>query len=443
MSADLDRVVFDTSRAAEFLEKRALQSQTGQPAERFGDVVLKELADNALDAAESAKVAPEIEVSRAVEGELARITVADNGPGIPAGVVERILDFNVLVSDKAAYRSPTRGLQGNALKTLLGIPCALGVAAPVCIEACSVRHEIAVSIDPGGHVAVHYEQEASPRTTGTSVSIPLPAELKVDVARWTRRFAVFNPHAALIDHGSSGLPEAPRIYKPSIDGAWRKPLPTDRTSPHWYDETALKRLVFAHIGGSRNGHRDLPLGEFVRSFNGLSSPTKAKAVAAALPDITHLSGFESSPDAITALLAAMRAEAKILKPAVLGRVPEDHYRARLDDWFGVERFWFKRKTVIEDGVPWLLELAIAVTERPGGVFYGINYSPSFRDPLARTSFPSHELSGMGAEGFLRQSDAFPSHENDYRRAAVVHVVCPALEFLDKGKATLEVPDGDR
>jgi len=40
------------------------------------------------------------------------VTVTDNGPGIPDAVVERVLDFGNLFSDKATYRSPTRGPAG-------------------------------------------------------------------------------------------------------------------------------------------------------------------------------------------------------------------------------------------------------------------------------------------------------------------------------------------
>lgn len=119
--ADLQRTAFATSRALDFLELRALQSQTGQPADRFGDVVVKELIDNALDAAEAARVPPEITLTTAAIDGLLQLTVADNGGGIPAQVVTRILDFDRLVSTNAAYRSPTRGLQGNAWKTMLGI----------------------------------------------------------------------------------------------------------------------------------------------------------------------------------------------------------------------------------------------------------------------------------------------------------------------------------
>jgi DNA topoisomerase VI subunit B len=122
----LERRTFSVSRAADFLEVRALVSQTGQPEHRFGDVVVKELLDNALDACETTGVQPEITVTVETGGDVQRVTVADNGNGIPPEVVARILDYSTLTSDKALYRSPCRGAHGNALKTIIGIPHALG-----------------------------------------------------------------------------------------------------------------------------------------------------------------------------------------------------------------------------------------------------------------------------------------------------------------------------
>jgi len=61
-------------------------------------------------------------------------------------------------------------------------------------------------------------------------------------------------------------------------------------------------LVFSHIAHARNGGRDLPLGEFVRQFAGLTSTKKAKAVCAHLPGFAYLSDFEENPDAVGELL---------------------------------------------------------------------------------------------------------------------------------------------
>ena len=140
MSATLERTLFSTSRAAEYFAPRELQAQTGQPRERFAAVAFKELGDNGLDAAEAAGVAPEVAIEVVDDGGLLRLTVADNGSGLAPETVGRILDFETRTSDKAHYREPTRVAQGNALKTVLGIPTALGGRQPVFIEARGVRH---------------------------------------------------------------------------------------------------------------------------------------------------------------------------------------------------------------------------------------------------------------------------------------------------------------
>jgi len=179
----VQRTVFASPRAAEFLELRALQAQTGQPADAFGDVVVKELLDNALDAAESAGRAPIIEITVIDDEDVAFVTVTDNGAGIAAATVDDIADFTVLASDNAKYRGPARGAQGNALKTLLGIPFALDVTAPVVIDSEGVRHEPAVHLGAGGDVVVEHETSASDRTVGASVTVPLPETLELDPYR--------------------------------------------------------------------------------------------------------------------------------------------------------------------------------------------------------------------------------------------------------------------
>ena len=173
----VERTVFSTPRSGEFLELRALQAQTGQPAEAFGHVVVKELLDNALDAAETANRAPVVDIATRTDkyNEITFVTVSDNGAGITPATVAGLCDFNMLVSDKARYRGPTRGAQGNALKTLLGIPFALGVDAPVVIESAGVRHELRVTLDRVGDVVVTHKTTASDRTVGTSVTVPLPS----------------------------------------------------------------------------------------------------------------------------------------------------------------------------------------------------------------------------------------------------------------------------
>ena len=91
MSVELKRTTFETSRASEYFDARELAAQTGQPRENFAAVALKELMDNALDACETGKVAPVIELETGEEGGTIHLAVSDNGPGIKPETVRRIL----------------------------------------------------------------------------------------------------------------------------------------------------------------------------------------------------------------------------------------------------------------------------------------------------------------------------------------------------------------
>ena len=80
-------------------------------------VVLKELMDNGLDGSEEAEIAPVISIAVG-NGST---TIRDNGGGIETETIESILDYTIRVSSREAYVSPTRGAQGNALKTILAM----------------------------------------------------------------------------------------------------------------------------------------------------------------------------------------------------------------------------------------------------------------------------------------------------------------------------------
>src|SRR5262245_16624904 len=114
MSHLLQREVFETTRQLEYFSEKELSMQLGAAPARWGVVLIKELVDNALDACETARITPEIGITLTADG----LTVTDNGPGLPPGLIERSLDYDVRVSDKTCYVSPSRGQLGNALKCL-------------------------------------------------------------------------------------------------------------------------------------------------------------------------------------------------------------------------------------------------------------------------------------------------------------------------------------
>src|SRR5262249_32659784 len=102
----LKRETFKTSRLLDFCSERELTKQIGHGTDRWPLVILKELTDNAMDAAEEAGIAPVIEV----EVNNGAIVITDNGPGIAAETVVGILDFSVRVSSREASPSDRNGL---------------------------------------------------------------------------------------------------------------------------------------------------------------------------------------------------------------------------------------------------------------------------------------------------------------------------------------------
>ena len=116
----LTRVAFRVSRLMEFCGERELVNQTGHAVWAWPLVLVKELFDNALDACEEDEVAPEIEIIIDKDGT---VTIIDNANGIATETIEAVLDYSIRVSSREAYVSPTRGAQGNALKTILAMGC--------------------------------------------------------------------------------------------------------------------------------------------------------------------------------------------------------------------------------------------------------------------------------------------------------------------------------
>jgi signal transduction histidine kinase len=90
MNQRLERVAFKTSRLLDFVGRRELTAQIGHGVDVWPLVVLKELVDNSLDAAEEAGQAPAITIS--VTTDPGSISIIDNGPGMPAQTITDILD---------------------------------------------------------------------------------------------------------------------------------------------------------------------------------------------------------------------------------------------------------------------------------------------------------------------------------------------------------------
>jgi hypothetical protein len=466
----LHRTTFSQSRAAEYLDLDTLQKLTARPASDFPCVVVKELLDNALDAAETARVGvPHVGVRVRTDGDFLVLDVHDNGVGIPTDVVKRALDFSTLTSDKALYRTPTRGQQGNALKTIFGMPYALGDADPrIWIDSDAGvqphRHDIAVRLGAGEQVEIKHEvTPLADEVEGSRVRVWLPMTNRKllyaaraymgGIALLVRGYHLFNPHAMMTfscsgqdaDHGESGDADAvefaeshqPTAASEGSSDGYKKFMPDDLLVVHWFDARSFTRLVHSYVSHGE----DMPLGEFLGKFRGFTSKPKASAARRAVPDARKLSDL--SDDGAAALFGAMCSQVKEPSHKVLGDpLGERHLVGSLRKLYSYGgRSWYKSIKTHLNSAPAVLEAAVVETGVRGALFIGLNNSPAYADPLADQylsySTQSELISGVGIEGFLKDAKVKPGEGV----VVAVHIMAAAPATTDRGKTRLALDPG--
>ncbi len=200
-AAILEREHFTISQETKYFTLDNLARMIGQEPNQWRHAALKELLDNALDAAESVypAIPPVIDIEF-TEGESGLIlSVADNGPGIPAAAIPHIADFSANSSTKLFYRAPLRGAQGNAIKTLIGMPVALGQEhGHLEIETRGQRHTLKAWLTVTGPKKEH--QQTAIDSPGTRITVMIPGLVDCyhwEPARWITAYSLFNPHAQL------------------------------------------------------------------------------------------------------------------------------------------------------------------------------------------------------------------------------------------------------
>jgi DNA topoisomerase VI subunit B len=435
--ARLERETFLTSRLVDFCARKELIGRTGHEPADWPLVLLKELADNGLDAAEDARTPPEISVK--VDGQ--GVTVTDNGPGVPPEAVKGVVDFGVRASSKEAYVSPTRGQQGNALQTVVAMPFVLdGDQGRTTITARGLRHEITLRVDRIRQEPVldHRPEAAALVKPGTTLTVHWPASASQIMEEAGERFlqiahdyTVLNPHLTLtVDwYGKRTRTEA-------SDPGWTKWRPSDPTCPHCYTPERFERLVCACLAADADRGRGRTLREFVSTFRGATGSANQKKILeeiglsrAALAALRNGDGLDHGR--ARKLLDAMRRRARPLKPAALGVTGRDHLTKRFED-LGCEMETFKYKKVVgvTDGLPWLIETAFAW--RPGKgrrLITGVNWSPGIVNPFRQ----------LGRYG--QSLDSILERQRAGRNEPVVlalHLACPRVDYTDLGKSAVVI-----
>jgi hypothetical protein len=451
----LIRVAFRVCRLMEFCSLRELQNQTGHSVYDWALVVLKELVDNALDACEEAEVAPEI----AVIANPGMIIVQDNAGGIDVSTIKSILDYTIRVSSREAYVSPTRGAQGNALKTILAMGYVLDreqenadaeAAGITIIETRGVEHTIAFAVDHiNNQPKITHTTAPSAVTVGTRITIKWPPgwldHAGGKLKQLAEAYVWFNPHLGLhgVWHGQEF------INVTATNPNWDKWRPRNPTSPHWYNETRLQRYLAAHVARDRDRKRNRTVREFIAEFRGLARTAVQRKVLEEVgcshQSLAEFFGVERVNRAgIAKLLAAMRKHSKPVHPKHLGIIGADHFKQRfLAAGGNAETFKYQqRRGLTKDGIPYVIEFAFGLHQAALArdvvvnrkFVTGANWSAAINNP-----FRAFGSTGEGLETTLEKVRANAGQPV----ICAAHLASAYVQYADRGKSSIILTDDAR
>jgi hypothetical protein len=444
----LTRVAFKVSRLMEFCSERELQNQTGHSTYDWPLVIGKEAIDNALDACEEAEVAPDITITV----DSGTIIVEDNAAGIDTETIQSILDYSIRVSSREAYVSPTRGAQGNALKTILAMGYVLdrkigsdGNAVTI-IETRGVKHRIEFCVDHiNSQPKIIHTTAESPINVGTRLTIKWPPGLleraEDEFKQLIEAYVWFNPHLTLcgIWFGHEF------INVKATSPHWEKWRPCNPTSPHWYDESRLQRYMAAHVARDRDLGHHRTVREFIAEFRGLSGTALQRKVLADVgcshQSLAQFFGVEQVNRAgIATLLAAMRKYSKPVKPKHLGVIGVGHLKHRfLAAGGNLETFKYQRRNgMTPDGIPYVVEFAFGMHQSgfegayvPRKFVTGANWSAGINNPFRRFGSTGEGLENTLAK--VRVNSRQPV-------ICALHLASAYIQYADRGKSSIILTD---
>jgi hypothetical protein len=226
--------------------------------------------------------------------------------------------------------------------------------------------------------------------------------------------------------------------------SWKNWLACYPTSSHWYKPVArFERLVSACLSHDADSGRERTIREFITQFDGMSGTAKQKVVLeqfgwhrASLAVLRN--GDDLDRSKTTALLAAMQAQTKLVKPAALGLIGKEHLAERFEQpGCAMESFEYRKVLEDTDGLPEVMETAFAwrgeTADNHRRLISGVNWSPGIINPFRQLG-----AVGRSLDSLLEQRRA----GRDEPVVILLHLACPRVNYTDRGKSALVIGQDD-
>lgn len=456
-------MLLERSQSYDFIRLEGLQKLTNVTAHDWDLYILKELVDNALDADEADGRAPHIHVvmsymeeKMADRKERAVSIEVSNSARFPLERVKDLFALDKRVSNKDYYNIPSRGAQGNALKTILGIPYALRNhyffdynldRVPLAISYGDKRVVVKLDVNEiDQHVGLQtetYTEDEPENRTKISVNIQRFFQQRPrtidELIHMAQAFALFNPHASFTfefiftQAGNKPVYET-REY--AGDANWRDKYDHQRRSPiQWYKLNQFRELVFAL---SRNASRpDYTLVEVIAEFGIHTCPSSPE-----FSDTMHITLIHQYGDKLKRLYELLKAHYPLHEPIYLGKIGKKFLLEKSDvtisDKDGQPLFlyrYFTNENIDDKNPPFTLEVALyANTQGKRHVNVGINHTPTYADPFFNKPLmpPNADEPTKSLEKLLDYYDL----REETLISLVLHLISPNMVYENYGKSAI-------
>jgi DNA topoisomerase VI subunit B len=288
---------------AEFFERNRQILGFDNPARALLTTV-KEAVDNALDAAEEARILPEVSVSISKESEdRFKVGVVDNGPGILRREIPNVF-ARLLYGSRFHANRQARGQQGIGISAAV-LYANLTTATPAHVvskvEEEDAAHVLDLVLDTQKNQPRVVSEDVTlwDRPHGTSIELVLKARYqrgRQSPLEYLRGTAIVNPHAQI----ALSEPDGTRVTFPRA--TTELPTLAKETPPHPYG------LELGELGSLLKATHRPTLGEFLlRDLQGVSARAskdvlaRAGLAASAKPSSVQGNAQEQLLDALRAV----------------------------------------------------------------------------------------------------------------------------------------------
>jgi hypothetical protein len=465
-------MLLSRSQSSDFIRLEGLQKLTNVTAHDWDLYILKELVDNALDADEmvhhesgSPSIRVVMEYDR--QGNGLRVTVT-NSALFPLEYVSDLFDLEKRVSVKDYYNHPTRGAQGNALKTILGIPYALHYRflsdykldeVPLAITCRDQRVEIRLDVDElkqSVSVITEEETEEDDVRDETTVSVGIfrfiqkrPRTIE-ELKKWAQAFSLFNPHASfsfifvILKETGEVVEET---YESQSNPNWKDKYDLSQPAPiTWYTYSEFKELIYAILANKREYGKPAPtLNEIANQF-GISAFPQASEFSASTSLEVLMDGDALRTDSTRRLFTLLKHQTPQTAIPPLGSIGEQHLlansRVPVPDDEDDPLFFYRHA---EGGLsvpanadmpvyPFVLEVALnANAAQKRQIIVGINHTPTYQDPFFNKPLLPHGAEIEEVQHSLEKLLDYYNLRDDMPITLTVHLIAPNVEYENYGK----------